>query len=154
MSWASPLLAAALMLVGGLAVFAALGKDPVEGFRVFFLNPVKDLYALSELLLKATPLMLCAIGLAIGFRANVWNIGAEGQFMLGAVAATGVALYFGSQRNRNRACSGRASQARTSLASWGMTLSSTRTTSPVGYAVASASRNSTNCAARLRGRTR
>ena len=95
MSWASPLLAAALMLVGGLAVFAALGKDPVEGFRVFFLNPVKDLYALSELLLKATPLMLCAIGLAICFRANVWNIGAEGQFMLGAVAATGVALYFG-----------------------------------------------------------
>ena len=94
MSWASPLLAVALMLVGGLVVFAALGKDPVEGFRVFFLNPVKDLYALSELLLKATPLMLCAIGLAIGFRANVWNIGAEGQFMLGAVAATGVALYF------------------------------------------------------------
>ena len=94
MSWASPLLAVALMLVGGLVVFAALGKDPVEGFRVFFLNPVKDLYALSELLLKATPLMLCAIGLAIGFRANVWNIGAEGQFMLGAVAATWVALYF------------------------------------------------------------
>ncbi len=91
MAWASPLLAVALMLVGGLAVFAALGKDPVEGFRVFFLNPVKDLYALSELLLKATPLMLCAIGLAIGFRANVWNIGAEGQFMLGAVAATGAA---------------------------------------------------------------
>ena len=48
MAWASPLLAVALMLVGGLAVFAALGKDPVEGFRVFFLNPVKDLYALSE----------------------------------------------------------------------------------------------------------
>jgi ABC-type uncharacterized transport system permease subunit len=94
MSWLSPLLAVVLMLAGGMLVFSALGKDPVEGFRVFFLNPVKDLYSLSELLLKATPLMLCAIGLAIGFRANVWNIGAEGQFMLGAVAATGVALYF------------------------------------------------------------
>ena len=94
MSWASPLLAVVLMLAGGMVVFSALGKDPVEGFRVFFLNPVKDLYSISELLLKATPLMLCAIGLAIGFRANVWNIGAEGQFMLGAVAATGVALYF------------------------------------------------------------
>ena len=94
MSWASPLLAVVLMLAGGMLVFSALGKDPVEGFRVFFLNPVKDLYSVSELLLKATPLMLCAIGLAIGFRANVWNIGAEGQFMLGAVAATGVALYF------------------------------------------------------------
>ncbi len=98
MSWASPLLAVALMLAGGALVFAALGKNPSEGFRIFFLNPVKDLYGVSELLLKATPLMLCAIGLAIGFRANVWNIGAEGQFMLGAVAATGVALHFdGSQ---------------------------------------------------------
>ena len=94
MSWLSPLLAVVLMLGGGLLVFSALGKDPIEGFRVFFLNPLKDVYSLSELLLKATPLMLCAIGLAIGFRANVWNIGAEGQFMLGAVAATGVALYF------------------------------------------------------------
>ena len=94
MSWLSPLLAVVLMLGGGLLVFSALGKDPIEGFRVFFLNPLKDVYSLSELLLKATPLMLCAIGLAIGFRANVWNIGAEGQLMLGAVAATGVALYF------------------------------------------------------------
>ncbi|HRP66060.1 MAG TPA: ABC transporter permease [Thauera sp.] len=94
MSWLSPLLAVVLMLGGGMLVFAALGKDPVEGFRIFFLNPVRDLYSVSELLLKATPLMLCAIGLAIGFRANVWNIGAEGQFMLGAVAATGIALYF------------------------------------------------------------
>jgi len=94
MSWLSPLLAVVLMLGGGLLVFSALGKDPIEGFRVFFLNPLKDVYSLSELLLKATPLMLCAIGLAIGFRAKVWNIGAEGQFMLGAVAATGVALYF------------------------------------------------------------
>ncbi|MBP8216683.1 MAG: ABC transporter permease [Thauera sp.] len=94
MSFLSPLLAVVLMLAGGVLVFSVLGKDPVEGFRIFFLNPVKDLYGVSELLLKATPLMLCAVGLAIGFRANVWNIGAEGQFMLGAVAATGVALYF------------------------------------------------------------
>lgn len=94
MPWLSPLLAVALTLVGGMLLFLALGKDPIEGFRIFFLNPVRDLYAVSELLLKATPLMLCAIGLAIGFRANVWNIGAEGQFMLGTVGATGVALYF------------------------------------------------------------
>ena len=92
MSFLSPLLAVVLMLAGGVLVFSVLGKDPVEGFRIFFLNPVKDLYGVSELLLKATPLMLCAVGLAIGFRANVWNIGAEGQFMLGAVAATRMAL--------------------------------------------------------------
>jgi simple sugar transport system permease protein len=94
MSYLSPLLAAALTLIAGMAIFSSLGKDPVEGLRLFLINPVKDLYGVSELLLKATPLMLCAIGLAVGFRANIWNIGAEGQFMLGTVGATGVALYF------------------------------------------------------------
>ncbi|MFM9433187.1 general nucleoside transport system permease protein [Janthinobacterium sp. CG_23.3] len=90
----SPLIAVALTLLASLFLFAALGKDPVLGFKVFFINPLRDLYALSELLLKATPLMLIGIGLAVGYRANVWNIGAEGQFILGAIAATGVALYF------------------------------------------------------------
>ena len=94
MSYASPLIAIALMLLGGLILFAALGKNPVEGFIVFFINPVSDLYGISELLLKATPLMLCAIGLAIGFRANVWNIGAEGQYIMGGVAASALALHF------------------------------------------------------------
>ena len=94
MSYVSPLIAVALMLIGGMILFAALGKNPLEGFRVFFINPISDLYGLSELLLKATPLMLCAIGLAIGFRANVWNIGAEGQLIVGAIAASAVALYF------------------------------------------------------------
>src|SRR5262252_9350876 len=96
MRYASPAIAVALTLVGGMLVFTALGKNPVEGFRIFFLNPVRDLNAISELLLKATPLMLIAVGLAVGFRANVWNIGAEGQFLMGAVAATGVALAFQS----------------------------------------------------------
>jgi simple sugar transport system permease protein len=94
MSWASPLIAVVLMLIGGFALFALLGKNPLEGFRVFFVNPVRDLYGVSELFLKATPLMLCATGLAVGFRANVWNIGAEGQLIVGAVAASAVALYF------------------------------------------------------------
>ncbi len=94
MRYASPLLAVALTLVGGLVIFAALGKNPVEGFRVFFLSPLKDAYGWAELLLKATPLMLIAVGLAVGFRANVWNIGAEGQYIIGAVAGGGVALYY------------------------------------------------------------
>lgn len=94
MSYLSPVIAVVLTLLAGLLVFYALGKDPVEGFRYFFINPVRNLYGVSELLLKATPLMICAIGLAIGFRANVWNIGAEGQFILGTIGATGVALYF------------------------------------------------------------
>jgi simple sugar transport system permease protein len=94
MSYASPLLAIVLMLIGGLLLFTFLGKDPIEGFKIFFINPVSDSYGVSELLLKATPLMLVAIGLAVGFRANVWNIGAEGQYIMGGAAASAVAVYF------------------------------------------------------------
>ena len=94
MSYASPLLAIVLMLIGGLLLFTFLGKDPVEGFKIFFINPVSDSYGVSELFLKATPLMLVAIGLAVGFRANVWNIGAEGQYIMGGAAASAVAVYF------------------------------------------------------------
>jgi simple sugar transport system permease protein len=94
MSYASPLIAIVLMLIGGLLLFAFLGKSPLEGFKVFFIYPVSDLYGISELFLKATPLMLIAVGLAVGFRANVWNIGAEGQLIVGGIAASAVALYF------------------------------------------------------------
>ncbi|MFT5503470.1 MAG: ABC-type uncharacterized transport system permease subunit [Gammaproteobacteria bacterium] len=94
MSYASPMIAIVLMLIGGLILFSALGKDPITGFKIFFFNPISDLYGLSELMLKATPLMLVAIGLAIGFRANVWNIGAEGQYIMGGVAASAIAIHF------------------------------------------------------------
>ena len=94
MSYASPLIAIVLMLIGGLLLFSFLGKNPLEGFKVFFINPVSDWYGVSELFLKATPLMLIAVGLAVGFRANVWNIGAEGQLIVGGIAASAVALYF------------------------------------------------------------
>src|SRR5262250_2866339 len=79
MQWLTPVLAAALTLVVGLAIFAALGQDPVRAFRVYFVDPISDANGVSELLLKASPLCLIALGLAIGFRANVWNIGAEGR---------------------------------------------------------------------------
>lgn len=94
MRYGSPLLAFFLTLLTGLLIFMALGKDPLVGFHYFFLHPLRNVYGFGEWLLKATPLMLCAMGLAIGFRANIWNIGAEGQFILGAVGASGVALYF------------------------------------------------------------
>lgn len=92
---AAPLLAALLMLVTGLAIFTLLGKSPVEAFSVFFVKPLESSYSIGELLVKTTPLLLCALGLAIGFRANVWNIGAEGQLVAGALAGTWVALAFG-----------------------------------------------------------
>ena len=94
MRYLSPLIAVGLMLVSGMLLFYFLGKNPITGFKIFFLNPMKDGYGISELFLKATPLMLCAVGLSVGFRANVWNIGAEGQLLIGALAAGGVALHF------------------------------------------------------------
>jgi simple sugar transport system permease protein len=90
--YASPLLALAITVVIGILLFAVLGKDPVRGLQVFFWEPVKSTYALSELMVKATPLLIIALGLAVCFRSNVWNIGAEGQYILGAIFAAGVAL--------------------------------------------------------------
>lgn len=93
MPYVSPLLAAAAMLLTGFILFTTLGKNPAEAFQVFFIEPVANAYGLGELLVKATPLMLCALGLTIGFRANVWNIGAEGQLIIGAMAGGSVALF-------------------------------------------------------------
>ena len=92
MSVASPLIALAITIVIGTILFVLLGKDPLRGLAVFFVEPVKSVYALTELAVKATPLLLIALGLALCFRSNVWNIGAEGQFILGAIAASGVAM--------------------------------------------------------------
>ena len=94
MAYLSPLLAAGLTIVAGFILFSALGKNPLEAFHTFFIYPIRDLNGIAELLLKASPLMLIAVGLACGYRANVWNIGAEGQLILGAIFAGGVALYF------------------------------------------------------------
>ena len=99
-SIASPLLALAITVVLGTLLFVALGKDPVQGLRVFFWEPVSSGYRIGELLVKATPLLLIALGLAVCFRSNVWNIGAEGQFVIGAVFAGGVALLAGKDTSR------------------------------------------------------
>ena len=90
--WLSPLIAAAATLIVGYLLFSALGKNPWQAFHVFFVKPVATLYGIGELLLKAGPLMLCAVGLAVGYRANVWNIGAEGQLTMGAIFGGGIAL--------------------------------------------------------------
>ena len=77
-SYGSPVLALAITVVIGVALFALLGKDPVRGLQVFFWEPIRTPYALGELAVKATPLLLIALGLAVCFRSNVWNIGAVG----------------------------------------------------------------------------
>lgn len=91
---ASPLLAGGMTLGAGFLLFLVLGQRPGAAFQSFFVAPASSRNSLAELLLKAAPLILIAQGLAIGFRANVWNIGAEGQLTLGAIAASAVAIRF------------------------------------------------------------
>jgi general nucleoside transport system permease protein len=88
----SPILAVVVTVAAGGLLFALLGKDPALSLRVFLLEPFHGERALTELGLKATPLVLCAIGLVLCFRANIWNIGAEGQFLLGAITGGWFAL--------------------------------------------------------------
>ena len=91
-SFGSPVLALMMTVMIGTLMFMALGKDPIKGLEMFFWLPIKSGYAIGELLVKATPLLIIALGLAVCFRSNVWNIGAEGQYVMGAIFAGGVAL--------------------------------------------------------------
>jgi general nucleoside transport system permease protein len=90
--FASPLCALGVTLLSCAALFAALGQDPMRGLSLFFVGPLESKRALGELAIKATPLLLIGLGLTVSFRANIWNIGAEGQFIIGAVCAGRVAL--------------------------------------------------------------
>ncbi len=97
---ASPLIALTLTVIVGSLLFMALGKNPWQGLTMFFWEPVKSGYAWSEIAMKAVPLALIALGLSLAFRANVWNIGAEGQYIAGAIAAGGVAIHVGADAPR------------------------------------------------------
>ena len=92
MRWTAPLIAIAATLVAGSILFWLLGKPPLASFEVFFIQPLSSKYGWSELLIKACPLILIAQGLAIGFKARIYNIGAEGQLIMGAIAGGGVAI--------------------------------------------------------------
>ncbi|MCE8525008.1 ABC transporter permease [Ruegeria pomeroyi] len=96
-SMATPLVAVlATMICGGL-LFAVLGKNPVEAIGTIFWEPLFGEYAFyyrPQLLVKGAPLVLIAIGLSLGFRAGIWNIGAEGQYIMGAIVGAGVGLAF------------------------------------------------------------
>ncbi|MBP0440954.1 ABC transporter permease [Tianweitania sediminis] len=82
----SPLIALALTLLCGAAIFAALGKNPAEGLYFYFIDPLREVWSLHELAVKAGPLILIAVGLSVCYLSNNWNIGAEGQFIIGAIA--------------------------------------------------------------------
>ncbi|WP_425091745.1 ABC transporter permease [Tropicimonas sp. S265A] len=95
----TPIVAVLMTMVAGGMLFAILGKDPFEAIRTIFWDPLFNeqfaAFSRPQLLVKAGPLILIAIGLSLGFRAGIWNIGAEGQYILGAIcgAAVGLAFY-------------------------------------------------------------
>lgn len=92
LAWLSPVIAFALTVFTGFCLFAALGQDPVKALGVFFIAPLDSLRGWTEIAVKMTPLLLCAAGLVVCFKANVWNIGAEGQLIAGAITGGVVAL--------------------------------------------------------------
>jgi simple sugar transport system permease protein len=89
---ASPLIAIALTLLTMAVLFAILGKNPITALGVYFVDPLTDDYSLIEIAVKATPLVMIGVGLALCYIANVWNIGAEGQFLIGAVCGSWIAV--------------------------------------------------------------
>src|ERR1700712_1737231 len=88
----SALIAIGLTLVTMSILFAILGKNPIAALGVYFIDPLVDSYSLQEIVVKATPLVMIAIGLSLCYLANAWNIGAEGQFLIGAVAGSWLAV--------------------------------------------------------------
>ena len=86
--------AVALTLLAGAAIFGVLGYDPLAALYQFFIAPVSRGYQVADLFVKACPLIIIASGLVFSYRANVWNIGAEGQLTLGAIAGGALALAF------------------------------------------------------------
>ncbi|CAI8246794.1 MAG: ABC transporter permease [Planktomarina sp.] len=91
----APILAVIATMIGGGMMFALLGKDPFEAIRIIFYDPLFSEFAWyyrPQLLIKGAPLILIAIGLSMGFRAGIWNIGAEGQYIIGALFGAGFAL--------------------------------------------------------------
>ena len=90
----SPFLAFLLTMVAGAILFALLGVNPVSALYTYFISPITEVWQLHELAIKAAPLILIAVGLSVCFRSNIWNIGAEGQFVLGAICGSIIPVLF------------------------------------------------------------
>src|SRR4030088_1080773 len=88
----SPRIASGLPIVTMRILFSIRGKNPISALGVYFIAPLTDGYSLQEIAVKATPLVMIAVGLSLCYLANAWNIGAEGQFLIGAVAGSWIAV--------------------------------------------------------------
>ena len=90
----SPFIAFGLTIIAGAVMFALLGVNPLSAFRIYFIEPISQVWQLHELAIKAAPLILIAVGLSVCYKANIWNIGAEGQFILGAIVGSMIPVLF------------------------------------------------------------
>lgn len=95
----SPFIAFGLTLIAGAILFAVLGKNPLTALYAFFISPLTELWSIHELLIKAAPLIMIAVGLSVCFVSNNWNIGAEGQFTIGAITGGMVPIFFPQFQN-------------------------------------------------------
>ena len=93
-AWLAPLVALVMTFITGGLIFMAMGEDPAATLYIYFLQPLVSASGLSEVAVKAVPLVLIATGLSFGFRAGVWNIGAEGQYIFGAIVGSSLAVFF------------------------------------------------------------
>lgn len=92
MRYLGPVFALLITLLIGGFLFYALGFHPIKTLFAFFITPIGNMMGLTELAIKASPIILCALGLSFCFRANQWNIGAEGQLLCGAMASGAAAI--------------------------------------------------------------
>jgi ABC-type uncharacterized transport system permease subunit len=90
----SPFIAFALTMAAGAILFLLLGINPISAFYTYFISPISEVWQLHELTIKAAPLILIAVGLAVCYRANIWNIGAEGQLIMGAIVGSAIPVMF------------------------------------------------------------
>ena len=93
-SFLSPVLALLLTFVAGAIMFTMLGKNPLQGLFTYFVQPILDPWLREQIIVKATPLILIAVGLSICFRSANWNIGAEGQYLMGGMMGAMIPVYF------------------------------------------------------------
>src|SRR5689334_18083100 len=91
----TPILAVLLTMAVGVVVFDAIGINGQRAVLDIFVTPLLASYKWQDVAVKAAPLIIIALGLSVGNRANVWNIGAEGQYIIGALCAAGVAMAAG-----------------------------------------------------------
>ncbi|MEO9338917.1 ABC transporter permease [Mesorhizobium sp. SB112] len=95
----SPFIALVLTLIAGAIMFFLLGKDPLDALYYYFIDPLREVWSLHELAIKAAPLILIAVGLSVCYLSNNWNIGAEGQFVIGALAGSILPVMFPEFQN-------------------------------------------------------